>query len=601
MRIRGKDTVELMESLRTNYMTRRQLIRRSAVAGLALPAVSTLLAACEVDDDDDDVDDVDDDEPAAEPDDDEEDEIEVEPDDDEVEDVDDDEPVDDTDDDVDDEDEEVDDDDRYGGTLNMAAIGEPPSLDIHTTTATATAINAWQMYETLFTWDEDLELMMDLADDLEVSDDGMNNTVHLREGVNFHNGEEMTAEDVVASIERWASISGLGADLVEAVDEMEIVDDYTIEFQMGNPLGAFSTMLARQNQGCGIYPASVIEESDEDSLADYIGTGPFQFVEWASDQHIHYQRFDDYTPREDEPSGYGGRKTAYLDEMFFIPVPDEAARVAGIQAGDYHYLESINPDNFETLDDDENVSAELLAPTSWGTLVVNHSEGLMSDITMRQAVQAALEHEELAVAAYGADFQRLDPGVMFQETAWHSTAGEELYSPNDPDRAMELAEEAGYDGEPIRIMATQEYAYMYNFAIQAEQQLQDAGFTTELDVVDWATLTDRRNDPAEWDLFTTGITFRIDPVMLPFMMGTTWPGWWDSDRKVQLTAELQQETDFDARFAIWEEIQELFYEEVPLIKIADQFNLNARSPQLQGFEGFVQLSPSFWNVWLEEE
>ena len=141
---------------------------------------------------------------------------------------------------------------------------------------------------------------------------------------------------------------------------------------------------------------------------------------------------------------------------------------------------------------------------------------------------------------------------------------------------------------------------MYNFAIQAEQQLQDAGFNTELEVVDWATLNDRRTDPEAWDLFTTGITFRIDPVMFPFMMGTSWPGWWDSDRKVELTAELQQETDFDTRFEIWEEIQELFYEEVPLIKIADQFNLNARSPRLQGFEPFVQLSPFFWNVWMDD-
>ena len=586
---------EMFGAIRTNYMSRRQLIKRGAAVGFALPTVSALLAACEVDDDDDDV--VDDEEPAVDPDDD-DDDVAVDPDDDD----DDDEPVDDADDDVDDDevDDDVAEDERYGGTFNMGAIGEPPTLDIHQTTATATAINAWQMYETLFTWDEDLELMMDLAEELEVADDGLTNTVHLREGVNFHNGDEMTAEDVVASIERWARISGLGGDLMEAVDEINVVDDYTIEFQMGNPLGAFSTMLARQNQGCGIYPASVVEESEDDALSEHIGTGPFRFVEWASDQHIHYERFEDYSPRDDEPSGYGGRKTAYLDEMFFIPVPDEAARVAGIQAGDYHYLESINPDNFETLDEDEGVTAELLAPTSWGTLVVNTAEGIMADQTMRQAVQAALEHEELAIAAYGADFQRVDPGVMFQETAWHSTAGEENYSPNDPERAMELAEEAGYDGEPIRIMATQEYAYMYNFAIQAEQQLQDAGFTTELDVVDWATLTDRRNDPAEWDLFTTGITFRIDPVMLPFMMGTTWPGWWDSDRKVELTAELQQETDFDARFEIWEEIQELFYEEVPLIKIADQFNLNARSPQLQGFEGFVQLSPSFWNVWLED-
>jgi peptide/nickel transport system substrate-binding protein len=578
---------EMLQGIRTNAMSRRQVLKRAAAAGLALPTVSALLAACDGDDD------VDDTEPAVEGDDD-VDDIATDPVDD------DDDLVDDTDDDdVDDED--VDEDDRYGGVLYLASVGEPPTLDIHTTTATTTSFNAWQMFETLFTWDEDLEIMMDLAEDFEVSDDGLTNTVYLREGVNFHNGDVMTADDVIASIERWAGISGLGGDLMDSVDEIEAVDDHTLEFQMSNALGTFATMLARQNQGCAIYPESVIEESDDTSIADYVGTGPFQFVEQEPDQHIIYERFDDYTSRDDEPSGYGGSKTAYVDELRVIPVPDEAARVAGLQAGDYHYLESINPDNFEVLEDDDSVHAELLAPTSWGALVVNTAEGLLSDVTMRQAVQAALEHEELATAGYGTDFFRLDASVMFEETAWHTTAGsEDHFSPNDPDRAMELAEEAGYDDEPIRILATQEYAYMYNFAIQAEQQLQDAGFATELDVVDWATLNEQREDPGAWDLFTTGITFRIDPVMFPFMMGTSWPGWWDSDEKVELTRELQQEPDFDTRMELWEEIQALFYEEVPLIKIADQYNLNARSPQIRGFEPFVQLSPFFWNVWLDD-
>jgi peptide/nickel transport system substrate-binding protein len=246
------------------------------------------------------------------------------------------------------------------------------------------------------------------------------------------------------------------------------------------------------------------------------------------------------------------------------------------------------------------VVVELLAPTSWGTLVVNMAEGIMADQTMRQAVQAALDHEELSLAGYGDGFFRMDPGVMLQETAWHSMVGEDRYSPADPDRARELAEQAGYNGEPIRLMGTQEYAQYYGFSVIAEQQLEDAGFNVEVTIVDWATLVERRSDPAEWDLFTTGITFRIDPVMLPFMMGTTWPGWWGTDRKVELTRQLQQETDFEDRFAIWEELQELFYEEVPLIKVADAFNLNARSPLVQGFEPFVQLSPVFWNVWLED-
>ncbi len=85
------------------------------------------------------------------------------------------------------------------------------------------------------------------------------------------------------------------------------------------------------------------------------------------------------------------------------------------------------------------------------------------------------------------------------------------------------------------------------------------------------------------------------------MIRKKWSSLWASDEKVELTGQLQREIEFDDRFEVWERLQELFYEEVPLIKIADQFNLNARSPQVQGFEPFVQLSPIFWNVWLSDE
>jgi peptide/nickel transport system substrate-binding protein len=578
------DIAERFDAVR---LSRRQLLRRSAALGLAIPAVASLLAACA--DDDDDV-------PAVEP----------EPDDDE-----DDGTVDDTDDDVavedDDEDEDADedepdtpDDERYGGTLNVALIGEPPTFDLHQTTATVVAFNTWHMYEPLFTWDEDLALMPELAEEWEVSDDGLAITVHLLEGVNFHNGEVMTSADVIDSIERWGSISGLGAGLLDAVETITEVDDHTIEFAMNRQLGAFTTILARQNQGCAIYPKSVIDASGTDNLTEYVGTGPFRFVEHRPDRHIHYERFDDYTDRPWPASGYGGSKARYLDEIFFIPVPEEAARIAGLQAGDYHYLEDIIPDHYETLKDDPSVSVELLAPTTWGTFVMNMAEGICANQTLRQAIQTALEHEEMGLAAYGEDFFRLDPGVMFEETAWHSLVGEDRYSPADPDRARELAEEAGYDGEPIRLMTTQEYAYMYNNAVVAEQQLEDAGFNIEVDVVDWATLVDQRNDPAAWDMFTTGITFRIDPIQLPFMQGTTWPGWWGTDDKVELTQQLQSESDFDTRFGIWEDIQDLFYDEVPLIKVADELELNAKSPLVQNFTPLVQLSAVFYNVWLED-
>lgn len=489
-----------------------------------------------------------------------------------------------------------------GGRLRVAIIGEPPTLDIHQTTATIVALITWHIYEALFTWDEQFAPIPLLAESYEVSGDGMTNTITLRQGVPFHNGEEMVANDVVASIERWAGISGLGASLLEATDSINVIDDYTIEFAMSQPLGTFAVLLARQNQGCAIYPASVVEGAGPDPLNEFIGTGPYQFTDRQADTFILFSRFDDYVGQDMDQNGYAGRKMAYLDEIEFIPVPDEAARIAGLQAGDYHYLESIIPDQVTTLENDPNVAVETLPPSGWEVLVLNMAQGVTTDPLIRQAFQAAIACEPILQASQGEGFFRVDPGFMLQETVWHSTVSEELYNQGDPEKARQLLEEAGYDGTPLRFLTTQEYQDQYNTAVVARQQLEEAGFTVELLVTDWATLIANRAIEDQWEVFTTGFSFRPDPIGMPPVPGCSWPGWWCTDEKVAAVERLAQESDFNARFEAFEELQRLWYSDVPGVKLGDSFGITARSPQLQGLGGqLTQLQPEFVNAWLEED
>jgi peptide/nickel transport system substrate-binding protein len=411
----------------------------------------------------------------------------------------------------------------------------------------------------------------------------------------------MTSADVIASIERWGAISGLGAGLLEVTDEMVAVDEHTVEFQMNSQYGAFLTVLARQNQGCAIYPKSIVDQFGTEQLEEFIGTGPYMFVERQADRFIRMTRYADYAPQQGEPDGYGGGFKQYIEQIDFIPVPDEAARIAGLQAGDYDYLESISPDQSVTLEGDPNVVIEQQAAGGWETLVCNTSAGLMTDVTIRQAALAAIDCEPAMLAGQGEGYFRLDPGVMLAETAFTSEVAGDLYNQADPDKAAQLLQEAGYDGSvPLRLMTTQEYRDMYNMAVVLQQQLEAAGFTVEPIVVDWATLVETRNDDQAWDMFTTGITFRPDPVMLPFMQGCDWPGWWCSDQKVELTTQLQSESTFEARYAVWEQLQELFYDEVPLVKIGDSLGVTATSARLKGVPEMTQLSPVFWNSWLED-
>jgi peptide/nickel transport system substrate-binding protein len=595
---RDPQVQQWLVAMRDNQLSRRRLLKRGIALGLAVPTVSALLAACDPEEDDGDLVD-DNDGPAVEP---EPDDDDSEPDEEEEDEQDvNEEPA-----EVDDETEEGEADDatagesRAGGTLEVALTGDPPTLDLHQTTGTIVALIAWHIYEPLFTWDEDFQLAPELADSHEVSDDGLTNTLQIREGVTFHNGDELTAEDVVASIEHWASLSGLGESLMDNVEDVEIVDDHTIDFHMTEPYGAFAVALARQNQGCAIYQASVVEESGEGALSDHIGTGPYQLVAWEADQYVHLERFDDYASREEEASGYAGQKSQYVDEIYLRPVPDEAARIAGLQAGDFHYLENIISDHYESLEGDENVTVEIRGIRQWSVFVLNTADGIFTDQTLRQAVQAAVDCEPILQAGYGDGLFELDPGIMTSDTAWNSQVGAELYDIGDPDRAQELLEEAGYDGTPVRILTTQEYMGLYYQAAVLEQQLNDVGFEVEMEIVDWATLTERRNDETAWDLFTSTFTFRIDPIQLPMLQGTTWPGWWASEEKVELSDRLERETEFEDRYEVLEQIQELFYEEVPQIKVGDALELNARSPMIQNFIAPTQLQPAFWNIWLDQ-
>jgi peptide/nickel transport system substrate-binding protein len=595
-------TRELLEFFRTSsgaVMSRRKMLKSTAVLGVG----ATLLAACDPEDSEDEdvsdedapiIEDDEEDEPATEPEDDEDaDEPDVDTDD-EDEDVEPDEE------DEGDDDSAGDDGDRQGGEIRVALIGEPPSLDLHQSTATVSVLVSAHMFEFLFTWDEDFEVMPELVDEWEVSDDGLTNTLHLRQGVMFHNGDELTADDVDASIDRWANVLGVGfgQELMEMTDEIEIVDDYTIEFQMSEPFGTFAVALARQSNACAIYPQSVIEESGDGSLSDHIGTGPYQFVEHQSDQHILVERFEDFVGRDEEPNGYGGGKHAYADAIRFVPVPDEAARVAGIQAGDYDFLEAIGPEQFETLDEDPNVVAEVGPPDGNELAIFNLDQGLMTDLNLRKAVQAVVDHEEILTASHGDGFFRLDPGHMWEETIWHSTAGEDLYNIADPDLAQEYLDESDYDGETVRIITTQEYMDMYYQAVVLEQQLNDVGINAEVEIFDWSTLLETRDDTSAWDIAITGFAFRVDPAQL-HTNNCEWGGRWCSEEKEELVAQMLSEVDLDTRIDLWEQIQQLAYDEAALIKFGDGNALLAYSPRLNDVT-LTQLIPAFWNVWIDE-
>lgn len=490
---------------------------------------------------------------------------------------------------------------RFGGTGRIALYSEPPTLDTTWTTAIIVVVPAQHIFEYLFAYDSVFDVKPMLADSFEVSDDALTYTISLREGVTFHDGAEMTAEDVVASLSRWGELSGEGTATFESVEEITATDPSTVTITMSSPFAPLVSYLAGPaGAGAIIIPGAMAEAAGVERLEEYVGTGPYKFVEHLPDIHVRLERFEEYAPREEPPDGFAGRRTAYFDELEFIPVPDAAARIAGVETGDYHWAEEVTRDEYARLQDHDEVDALLIAPLRSMNVVFNKQTGPMSNMQLRQAALYALQSDAIMAAGFGPqDFWRVDGSMMPPESLWYSEAGTDKYNTGDLDMARQLVEESGYDGELIRWMAPSDREDYFGVALTGTQQLQEIGLNVEAVSMDWGTLVERRTQPAEYEIFNTGFSFTPEPTTLSFIPDD-WPGWWESEDKEAALAPLMEETDPDARKALWDEFQALVYEEVPIVKTGDFFGLSIKRKSLQGENLPVSSFPIFWNQWLEE-
>jgi len=484
---------------------------------------------------------------------------------------------------------------RSGGVLKAAMIGEPPTLDAHLTTAVITYNVMWHVYETLYTLDRNFEPAPMLADGHTVSDDGRRYTVTLRRGVKFHNGKELTASDVAASLSRWGRLQTAGKAIWKNVEAVEARDPSTVVFHLKAPTGSLLHGFA--SSFAAIYPKDIVDAAGDSPVKPIVGTGPFRFVEHKPDRHIRLARFKEYTARAEPPNGFGGKRTAWVDEILFLPTPDLSVRTAGLETGDYHFADQIKQDQYDRLVKVPALDLSIMKFGFWPTAVLNHKQGLMTSKKLRQAFLATLDPEPIMAASIGNKvFYRLDGSIFQRELAWHSTVGVEAYNQRNPDKARRLLKEAGYAGQPVRWLTTQEYDYMYKAALVARQQLEAAGFKIDLQVLDWATLVQRRGKPELYDVFSTGHPVSFDPVLFSGLQ-CDWPGWWCHEEKERLMLELGRESDVKKRKAIIDQIQAIFYEDVGRIKFGDAFLFRAGRKELRGsFRALPYIH--FWNAWL---
>lgn len=488
---------------------------------------------------------------------------------------------------------------QAAGVLRDATVSEPAPIDPMLTTADVVSTISLHIYETLYAINGAFEPQPMLATGERIEDDGKTIVISLREGVLFHNGEELTAEDVVASLKRWGEFGVRGKLLMANATSLEATGPYEVTLKLSTPNGAWKNLLANIDGGPAIYPAEVANAAGGEPIPQegYIGTGPYKFNEWRPNRYVEIVRFDGYKSRDEAPDGFAGGKVANFDAIQFIPVPDAGTRISGVQAGDYDYADLIPGDLYEQLAADSSVVIHRRGVPAFGLFFVNNKDGIFKDnFDLRRAVNTALDKTAALQVSFGPEGLWDDAGSIYPSgNYWHSEAGTEFYNQADPAKAKEMAAAAGYDGTPIRILVSTNYQFHYDQAAVFAKQLADAGINTQLVVVDWATLLKLRGEADKWDIFVTHHGLVPDPALVN-ILNPNYPGWWSTPEATALIAEFNGTTDQAARKASWDKLQALIYEQLPAIKVGDGYSYDIMSPKLNGMGEQTVSSPHFWNA-----
>ena len=392
---------------------------------------------------------------------------------------------------------------KTGGNLVFAQEAKVNSLDQHTSSTISTRNIAMNMFESLMTRDENMAPIPELAESVAESPDGLTYTFKLRTGVKFHNGKEMSTDDVVASFDRYKKV-GLDRGILDIVDKWEAPDKTTFIMRLKVAQPTFIESLSSFS-----VPIVIIPKENADAAAMQlkpVGTGPWEFVEFIADSHVKMKRFDGYKPdaRYKDINGFGGYKVACLDTVTFRIVTEAGARVAGLETGEFHAAEDVPAKAQARLKTNPNIVLKPLENFWVQIAVPNTSAPPTDNVKVRQAIQAALDMDEIMDAATDGSY-RLNIGLQWPGQPFYTEAGKASYNQKNPTKAKALLAEAGYKGEKILLLTNKDYSNMYTAALVMSEQLKAAGMNAELLVMDWpATVQKQQNSAEGWNFFFTG-------------------------------------------------------------------------------------------------
>ncbi|MCA9996923.1 MAG: ABC transporter substrate-binding protein [Anaerolineales bacterium] len=418
-----------------------------------------------------------------------------------------------------------------------------------------------QIFSGLVWIEDDNSISPALAESWELSDDGKEYTLHLRQGVTFHNGETFDAQDVVTTWEAGKDPKNAYAYVYEEADSVTVVDDYTVKITTPEPDPLFLRSLA----AWGVYPTDYYNEVGFEGFeAHPISAGPFKFVEWVKGDKIVLEAFEDYWEE-------GLPKVARL---VFRPIPESATRLAAVQTGEIHIATRFVKEEADQVFGNSDVRVISYAnDRSYYIAFNNLSSGIgqpTEDVRVRQAMNYAVDRQAIVDALFDGQ-ATLSSGFVSPFNMGFDPSIEPY--PYDPDKARELLVEAGYpDGFQIGF-ACPIGAYP-NFEQVCEAlagYLADVGITLdggEIQFMEsgqyWDLEANKELPPMFGDAWSVTNGEALDRLQGALLAEASYAAWEDADLRA-LIEEAGSTIDPDARAAVYGEIHQYMYDNPPFI------------------------------------
>lgn len=380
----------------------------------------------------------------------------------------------------------------YGGSVVVGIQQDIDSLDPHKATAAGTKEILFNIYEGLVKADPNGNLMNAVASDYTISEDGLVYTFTLREGVKFHNGNEVTAQDVKYSLERvsgildgTALISTLSAEK-GGITSVDILDDKTVQVTVGS-----ANLELIYSFTAAIIPAG----SGEDEAAQPIGTGPFSFVSYKPQEGIVVAKNGDYW-QEGLP---------YLDEVQFKIVNSPDTALLDLQGGSIDIYPYLTDSQATELEGSFQV---LSAPSNVvQALFLNNADATLSNAKVRQAICYALDKDSVNEFVFGGDGALISSAMLPTLKDFYVDLNDTYGNAANIEMAKQLLTEAGYpDGIDLQIQVPSNYEVHMQTAEVVAEQLKAANINAQIVPVEWGTWLEEVYNGRKFQATISGIT-----------------------------------------------------------------------------------------------